>query len=530
MVWLPTPVRTSSEATASAHWQSGLTTTSSSESHATAWMDTTHSVQSGEGRSKPKGAAGKKVAEYGTEGRSFQAVTPKSLTKTVPCPFKTWPTRHPEQQKTSCSHMPMKTSIKFPNVSAYAGNPPKQSHLAQKCHTWASFGTCTTEWYIYVKRKSLSTSPRLQSGNRGRSTTSLRFKNCTANFCMQRWSSLQDKLTSPPWRPCSPPATTVLSFHAHRLETPQVTWNGGRQGSANQPFRRPSPSLNHSSITKLTQMRAPVLESQSQLVQDGEHGGSLTDGGPKDGTSSRPKPLASNFLSSAYAQYLKKGNTLRFSGTIRESSKDGGKDPAATCQLTRFSATSYSYLKNTIEPSTQDTSQLSRTPQTLLRGAATLPQISYSRPSQCCQNSNLSSSTRTHNNLARDAAIKGLTRKREPGEKQINSQPRIPKCRKTNESRPRNLPIPSSSDAALSRPAPYPQNLTPIPSVLQPHCLAKDLLRMWEPANTHPSPHNDLAISTIEQNRVKDTMVHAWEEDTCATYGTGLLIWHCFCD
>lgn len=25
-------------------------------------------------------------------------------------------------------------------------------------------------------------------------------------------------------------------------------------------------------------------------------------------------------------------------------------------------------------------------------------------------------------------------------------------------------------------------------------------------------------------------MVHAWEEDTCAAYGAGLLMWHCFCD
>ncbi|KAH9005823.1 hypothetical protein EDB86DRAFT_3061586 [Lactarius hatsudake] len=25
-------------------------------------------------------------------------------------------------------------------------------------------------------------------------------------------------------------------------------------------------------------------------------------------------------------------------------------------------------------------------------------------------------------------------------------------------------------------------------------------------------------------------MIHAWEEDTHATYGSGLLMWHCFCD
>ena len=57
------------------------------------------------------------------------------------------------------------------------------------------------------------------------------------------------------------------------------------------------------------------------------------DGKPKDGTFSGPRQLASNFLSSAYAQYLKKGNTLRSTGTTGELSKDGGKDPAETYQL-----------------------------------------------------------------------------------------------------------------------------------------------------------------------------------------------------
>ena len=53
---------------------------------------------------------------------------------------------------------------------------------------------------------------------------------------------------------------------------------------------------------------------------------------------------------------------------------------------------------------------------------------------------------------------------------------------------------------------------------------------MWVPASTHPVPPNNATANTNEQERVKDTMVHAWEEDTRATYGTGLLMWHCFCD
>lgn len=34
----------------------------------------------------------------------------------------------------------------------------------------------------------------------------------------------------------------------------------------------------------------------------------------------------------------------------------------------------------------------------------------------------------------------------------------------------------------------------------------------------------------MERARVRDTMIHAWEQDTREAYGTGLLMWHCFCD
>ena len=53
---------------------------------------------------------------------------------------------------------------------------------------------------------------------------------------------------------------------------------------------------------------------------------------------------------------------------------------------------------------------------------------------------------------------------------------------------------------------------------------------MWVPASTHPAPSNNATANANEQERIKDTMVHAWEEDTHTTYGTGLLMWHCFCD
>ena len=172
----------------------------------------------------------------------------------------------------------------------------------------------------------------------------------------------------------------VLSYHAHHPETCQTTLNGGRLNSANQLFQRPFPNLNHSLITRPTQMQALDLELQSPWAQDGEHGGLQRDGRPKDRTSSEPRQLASNFLSSAYTQYLKKGSTSRFTETIRESLRDGGKDPVATSQPTRFSSVSSSYLKTAVGQFTQDMSQVNKTLQMPPRGATTLLQTFYSQP------------------------------------------------------------------------------------------------------------------------------------------------------
>ena len=66
--------------------------------------------------------------------------------------------------------------------------------------------------------------------------------------------------------------------------------------------------------------------------------------------------------------------------------------------------------------------------------------------------------------------------------------------------------------------------------MLHPHCLAKDRLRMWTPIFPAPEPTDANAHNEVEQEQVKEIMIHAWEEDTRIAYGAGLLMWHCFCD
>lgn len=101
---------------------------------------------------------------------------------------------------------------------------------------------------------------------------------------------------------------------------------------------------------------------------------------------------------------------------------------------------------------------------------------------------------------------------------------------KQRKSRQCNLPLPSTIAPPNKKPAPYPSNLTPAPSHLRPHCLAKDRLRLWIPVTPNVPPNGSPALNESERERVKDTMIHAWEEDTRTSYGAGLLMWHVFCD
>lgn len=99
-----------------------------------------------------------------------------------------------------------------------------------------------------------------------------------------------------------------------------------------------------------------------------------------------------------------------------------------------------------------------------------------------------------------------------------------------------DAPLPSStSQVTPTPPQPYRPGLTPCPSPLRPHCLAKERLRLWIPSYNHLRvAHNTLGdeIQTTEEqlNRILEVMGASWAEKTKETYGTGLLVYHVFCD
>jgi len=63
--------------------------------------------------------------------------------------------------------------------------------------------------------------------------------------------------------------------------------------------------------------------------------------------------------------------------------------------------------------------------------------------------------------------------------------------------------------------------------------MAKDRIHMWLPFNsvtTNGSDHGRDRLSFSDRRRIPEVMLHAWEEDTRETYGSGLLVFHVFCD
>jgi len=92
-------------------------------------------------------------------------------------------------------------------------------------------------------------------------------------------------------------------------------------------------------------------------------------------------------------------------------------------------------------------------------------------------------------------------------------------------------PLISRANSSPSQPSipPYPPNLTPRPSELHLHCPAKDRLAQWVP---HPDILQKLGTLAAPdlRDRVKSVVIQGWSEQTRASYGAGLLVYHVFCD
>ncbi|KAG2746292.1 hypothetical protein P692DRAFT_20739532 [Suillus brevipes Sb2] len=97
-------------------------------------------------------------------------------------------------------------------------------------------------------------------------------------------------------------------------------------------------------------------------------------------------------------------------------------------------------------------------------------------------------------------------------------------------------PLPSSQQTSTNGPSPqqYRPGLTPLPSPLRPHCLARERLRKWLLAGVSTRlaslEASDTAISDSQLDRILKVMGSSWAQTTKETYGAGLLVFHVYCD
>ncbi len=81
---------------------------------------------------------------------------------------------------------------------------------------------------------------------------------------------------------------------------------------------------------------------------------------------------------------------------------------------------------------------------------------------------------------------------------------------------------------AVSRARPYTPHLTPLSSLFQQHIPAKECLFVWTPASSSRVPLAGLIPADIDH--IREVLTFAWADGTLKTYGSGLLVYHVFCD
>jgi len=86
--------------------------------------------------------------------------------------------------------------------------------------------------------------------------------------------------------------------------------------------------------------------------------------------------------------------------------------------------------------------------------------------------------------------------------------------------------LPSRSH--LSKPSAYSPHLSPHPSPLCPHFLARDRLHLWKLASNVRSRHSTAPEEDI--NCIFEVMANAWADSTHESYSAGILVYHVYCD
>ena len=69
--------------------------------------------------------------------------------------------------------------------------------------------------------------------------------------------------------------------------------------------------------------------------------------------------------------------------------------------------------------------------------------------------------------------------------------------------------------------------------MLRPHCASQDHLRLWRPLQSQNGTIGASDVPIISESdleRILTIMNVSWAQSTRGTYGSGLLVFHVFCD
>ncbi|OAX36336.1 hypothetical protein K503DRAFT_772630 [Rhizopogon vinicolor AM-OR11-026] len=466
--------------------------------------------------------------ENGIKGQLCPMTHQKNLMKTLLSRSRTYHLAHPAHQKMRSSHTAWKTLTTSPQRLAYHGNYRKTRLSPSSPHSLVSFGIYPAAPCSFPKRNGLSISKLSFPGNRNAHTHWMRYKSYMENSCMHPLLSPLVARTSRTSKACWEPLDSDLLFLVHPPATPQLTSSGGRMSSTPPiPFLAPSPALASSTISTPIRTLALAMALASPSGVDGGLGASSQDGNAMDATSAGLKALVSNSSSAQSSLLMPPEFILRSMVTIAGSSKDGGRVAAEAKPATKYSSVFIRSLPVPNAQFLQDTYQARTIQPTDLREGYTPPQACCFQKSQSPQSSTLSSPTYQTT----------------PSLPNVNL-PIAPNCftqwSKTmsnlSSSNVHSSTENSNAEAKNSfrhRKSTYTHDLTPAPSILRPHCAAKDRLHLWIPTSSRSQRDAEgriVPLTAADILRIQDVIVHAYAEGTRESYGSGLLVYHVFCD
>ena len=543
-IWV-TQQLTSSERVVSGRFPNGSTTTYFLDFLKNTSLNITKDAEDGILTLLPTGDNFNMAADYGIEEKHCQMESRLSLTKMLAPHFVPFQPPHATISKVHSSHTTTRTLTTSQKSLAYLGKAPKPSHSTTPYLISASCGISKTAQFLYQKRRKKSTVMPSPNGRKKRLRHYKRLSSYTESFYTHHWLSPLEEHISHHWKPCWVSSMTVLSYLAPPQKALPVTFRGGSISFPTliSPTKSQAPS--NSLTGQLIQMPAQESASQLSLEIIGGLGGSYPGGNQKGGTLDRRKPLVSSSSSKPSWFQAHPEINSKFSATTEESLRAGGKAEVRIKPPIMSSAGFTMPQLFTNASSTHGTFQARKTQQTTPLEASTLPSISSSQPSQSPTRSKALSSTMTNH----DNQLKSMLLETELSHIPFPNQPRTsyreqllkPKTRsasgmrhssylqqpKTVKHRAWDAPLPGPSQG---QPTPYQAELTPLQSPFRPHCLARERILLWKPHIPRPEHDREFGVSREDLTRIGDVISHAWTENTRQTYGTGLLIYHVFCD